>query len=56
MIDVLGAIISGHLLNDKTEAGVKQTKSFFAIIEERFRDVNAFVRSRVLTVLSDLFK
>jgi hypothetical protein len=56
MIDVLGAVISGHLINDKTETGIKQTKSFFSIIEERFRDVNAFVRTRVLSVMSELFR
>ena len=54
MVDVVGNILSGHLVNDKTDTGKKQTKSFFVILEERFRDVNAFVRSRVLSVLSAL--
>ena len=56
IIEILGSIIGGHLINDKTEGGVKQTLSFFAILEERFRDVNAFVRGRVLSVLGDLFR
>lgn len=50
------AILYGHLMlqDERSDASKAQARSFLSAIEERLRDVNAFVRSKVLHVLGEL--
>ncbi|RKP17363.1 ARM repeat-containing protein, partial [Rozella allomycis CSF55] len=54
IVEILGNVINGYLIGEKDEHGVKQMKTFYTILEERYHDVNAFVRSKVMSVMSGL--
>lgn len=57
MVEVLGVLIYFLMTQEDRSDGVKaQTKSLFAALEERFHDVNSFVRSKTLQVCCDLAK
>lgn len=57
MVEVIGVLIY-YLMNqdDRSESIKAQTKSLFIALEERFHDVNSFVRSKTLQVCCDLAK
>lgn len=57
MVEVIGVLIH-HLMTqeDRSDSIRAQTKSLFIALEERFRDVNSFVRSKTLQVCCDLAK
>lgn len=57
MIEVIGMLIF-YLMSqeDRSDSIKAQTKSLFAALEERFHDVNSFVRSKALQVCCDLAK
>ncbi|KAG9286748.1 hypothetical protein G9A89_012298 [Geosiphon pyriformis] len=55
IIEVIGYLITYIAnLEEKTEIQINQTDSFFDILEERFLDINAFCRSKVLQVFFKL--
>ncbi len=55
MLEVFATLILHlHKQEERTDQVKAQTRSFLGAIEERLRDVNAFVRCKVLSVLSDL--
>lgn len=55
MLDVLGGLVRHlHRQEERTDQIKAQTRSFVSAIEERLRDVSAFVRGKVLQVLSEL--
>lgn len=39
-------------MEELNESQLKQLESYFDLIEERFRDVNSYVRSKVLQVVA----
>lgn len=55
VIQVIGNVIR-HLAtcDERTDQTSTQLKSLFQVIEERFHDVNSFVRARLLHVMADL--
>ena len=57
MIEVIGMLIF-YLMSqeDRSDSIKAQTKSLFVALEERFHDVNSFVRSKALQVCCDLAK
>jgi condensin complex subunit 1 len=57
MVEVIGSLIF-HLMSqeDRSDNIKAQTKSLFGALEERFRDVNSFVRSKTIQVCCDLAK
>lgn len=57
MVEVLGSLIY-HLMSqeDRSDHTKSQTKSLFAALEERFRDINSFVRTKTIQVCCDLAK
>nr|KAJ3421587.1 Condensin complex subunit [Polyrhizophydium stewartii] len=54
MIEVIGNLIHLHLVNDPSEAAAKSLHSYYAILIERFHDVNQYVRTKVLQVVTKL--
>jgi condensin complex subunit 1 len=55
IVEVLGRLIGFlQVREDRDEQSLIQCKSLFALLEERLRDVNAFVRCKVLSVLGEL--
>lgn len=57
MVEVIGVLIYYLMTQeDRSESIKAQTKSLFLALEERFHDVNSFVRSKTLQVSCDLAK
>lgn len=57
MVEVIGVLIYYLMTQeDRSESVKAQTKSLFSALEERFHDVNSFVRSKTLQVCCDLAK
>lgn len=57
MVEVIGLLIYYLMTQEDRSDSVKaQTKSLFAALEERFYDVNSFVRSKTLQICCDLSK
>ena len=57
MVEVIGVLIYFLMTQeDRSESVKAQTKSLFSALEERFHDVNSFVRSKTLQVCCDLAK
>lgn len=57
MVEVIGVLIYYLMTQEDRSDSIKaQTKSLFAALEERFHDVNSFVRSKTLQVCCDLAK
>lgn len=57
MVEVIGILIYFLMTQeDRSESVKAQTKSLFSALEERFHDVNSFVRSKTLQVCCDLAK
>ena len=57
MVEVIGVLIYYLMTQEDRSDSVKaQTKSLFAALEERFYDVNSFVRSKTLQICCDLSK
>ena len=57
MVEVIGVLIYYLMrVEDRSDTVKAQTKSLFAALEERFHDVNSFVRSKTLQVCCDLAK
>lgn len=57
MVEVIGVLIYYLMTQeDRSESVKAQTKSLFIALEERFHDVNSFVRSKTLQVCCDLAK
>ena len=54
VIEAVKNIILYFLANDRSENAQNQIKSLYRLIEERFRDTNSFVRSKVLQVCTEL--
>ncbi|KAJ3196388.1 Condensin complex subunit [Irineochytrium annulatum] len=54
MIEVIGNIIYGHLAKTQSETAFGQLLSLYNILEERYRDIKSFVRSKLLQVLTKL--
>lgn len=57
MLEVIGNLVSNLLTEtQESEPGMtkNQMENFFDLIQERFLDVNAFVRSKALQVLQKL--
>lgn len=54
MIEILGLLILDLVSSEPSEATQTQIGRYFDIIEERFKDVNYLVRSRVLQVCGKL--
>ncbi|KAJ8325723.1 condensin complex non-SMC subunit Cnd1 [Batrachochytrium dendrobatidis] len=54
MIEVVGNLIHLHLVNDTSESAAKSLHSYYDILEERLRDVNYYVRAKVLQVIMKL--
>ncbi|KAH6595136.1 hypothetical protein BASA50_006122 [Batrachochytrium salamandrivorans] len=54
MIEVVGNLIHLYLVNDPSEAAAKSLHSYYDILEERLRDVNYYVRTKVLQVIMRL--
>jgi condensin complex subunit 1 len=57
MAELIGLLLC-HLgqAEERSEQVKAQTRSFLGVLEERLRDVNAFVRARVLHTLADVLK
>lgn len=56
LLECLSNIICFYLISEKNEVTSNQIKSFFRVIEERFMDMNAFVRTKVLSICITLSK
>ncbi|KNC98205.1 condensin subunit YCS4 [Spizellomyces punctatus DAOM BR117] len=54
MIEVIGNLIHNLLALDSSESAAKSLHAYYEILQERFRDVNAYVRVKVLQVLIKL--
>jgi hypothetical protein len=54
MLEVFAALIHKILATNPSETAYSQMMSFFNILEERFRDSKAFVRSKLLQILAKL--
>ncbi|KAI8927315.1 hypothetical protein BC831DRAFT_504035 [Entophlyctis helioformis] len=54
MIEAIGNLIHLHLVNDVSENAAKSLHSYYDILIQRFRDVNHYVRSKVLQVIARL--
>jgi hypothetical protein len=50
LIEAIGNIIAHHLMFEEGDSAKKQMDHFFDILEERFRDINSYVRAKVLQV------
>jgi condensin complex subunit 1 len=52
MLEVLGFLIVDFVNSDElNDSQTQQLESYFDLLEERFRDTNSFVRSKLLQVL-----
>jgi condensin complex subunit 1 len=54
LLEVMGNIIHGHLAKDDSEVAAKNLNNFFEILMQRYLDASAFVRARVLKIMSKL--
>lgn len=54
LIEAIGNLISHHLMSEDTDSAKRQMDSLFDVLEERFRDVNSYVRVKVLQVFGYL--
>lgn len=54
MLEVVGNLILKLLAEDENGISKTQIDGFFDLLQERFRDVNSYVRSKVLQVLQRL--
>jgi condensin complex subunit 1 len=54
LLEVMGNIIHGHLAKDDSEIAAKNLNNFFEILLQRYLDASAFVRARVLKIMSKL--
>lgn len=56
IIEIIGLLIQDISKSDEgdEEQKKKQIKNFFGILMERFLDLNAFVRGKVMSTIRDL--
>ncbi|KAJ3056052.1 Condensin complex subunit [Rhizophlyctis rosea] len=54
LIEAIGNLIHNFLAMDNSDSAAKSMHAYYDIIQERFRDVNSFVRVKVLQVLMKL--
>lgn len=54
LLETIGKLCKFLTQQERTDQTSAQLKSLFAVLEERFYDVNSFVRARLLHVLADL--
>ncbi|RKO83089.1 non-SMC mitotic condensation complex subunit 1, partial [Blyttiomyces helicus] len=54
MLEAIGNLIHNLLVIDRSESARTSLEAYFEILQERFKDVNAFVRTRLLAILTRL--
>ncbi|KAJ3043566.1 Condensin complex subunit [Rhizophlyctis rosea] len=54
LLEVIGNLIHNFLATDNSDSAAKSMHAYYDILQERFRDVNSFVRVKVLQVLMKL--
>jgi condensin complex subunit 1 len=54
LVETIGNLIAHHLVAEETDSARRQVDSLLDILEERFRDVNSYVRAKVLQVFGFL--